>query len=84
MIEYAYEELVAAATKLDATQEDINALGEWFETYGMSYWNGSCWAVDAENDIYIAQIVNEVEEDEYEVVGYAFAHETVFAGKKED
>lgn len=46
MNEYAYEELVAAATKSDATQEEINALGEWFERYGMCYWNGTCWVVD--------------------------------------
>lgn len=79
MSEYAYKELVAAATKHGATQEDINALGEWFEQYGMRYWNGSCWEVDGKNDIYLAQIMKEVAEDEFEVIGYAFAHETVFA-----
>lgn len=83
MNEYAYEELVAAATKCNATQEDINALGEWFEHYGMCYWNGSCWEVDVKNDICLAQVVKEVAEDEFEVIGYAFSHQTVLADSVE-
>lgn len=78
MNEYAYQDLVAAATKSGATQEDINALGEWFERYGMRHWNGSCWTVDEKDDICLAPMYKEIAEDEYEVVGYAFAHEAVF------
>lgn len=76
MNEYAYEELVAAATKFDATQEEINALGEWFERYGMRYWNGTSYEVDAKNDIYLAPVMKEVGEDEFEQIGFTFARET--------
>lgn len=79
MTEYAYEALQAAALKPDATQEDIDALGEWFECYGMDYWNGSCWAVDEKQDIHLARVYKEIAEDEFEHIGYTFARESVFA-----
>lgn len=41
-----YEELRAAATADDATQEDINALGSWFESNGSAYWNGEYYDAD--------------------------------------
>lgn len=78
MREYAYEELVAAATKFNAPQENINALGEWFERYGMRYWNGSSFEVDDKNNIYLAPIYKVVDEDDCEIVGYTFSHEPVF------
>lgn len=37
---YSYKELCEKARSHDATQADINALGEWFEKYGADYWNG--------------------------------------------
>ncbi len=77
MKEYAYEELAAAATRHGATQEEINALGEWFEQYGQRFWNGSSYEVDEKKDIYLAPIMREVEEDEYEIIGYTFSHETI-------
>lgn len=76
MNEYSFEELAAAATKSDATQEEINALGEWFERYGMGYWNGTCWDVDGKNDLYLSPVYREVEADEFECVGYTFSSET--------
>lgn len=36
---YDYQELKEKALSTDATQEDINNLGEWFEWYDNSYWN---------------------------------------------
>lgn len=78
MNEYAYEELKAAALKPDATQEDIDALGEWFESYGTGYWNGSCWTVDEKQDIHLARVYKEIAEDEFERIGYTFAMESVF------
>lgn len=78
MNEYQYEELAAAATKSNATQEEINALGEWFQIYGMCYWNGSSWIVDEKNDIRLAPVYKEVEEDEFELIGYTFASEAEF------
>lgn len=78
MKEYQYKELAAAAMKFDATQEEINALGEWFEQYGMCYWNGTSWEVDEKSGVYLAPVCKEVEEDEFERVGYTFASETQF------
>lgn len=78
MNRYDYQELLAAAMKVEAKQEEINALGEWFEAYGDAYWNGFCWTVDAKKDIYITRIYKEIDEDEFECVGYIFAHEPKF------
>lgn len=41
-----YEELRSAAIADDATQEDINALGAWFESNGSTYWNGEYYDAD--------------------------------------
>lgn len=68
---YNYKEICEKALASDATQEDINALGEWFERYGRSGWNGECWTVDAYRDLY--PIHKEIGYDEYEVVGYTFS-----------
>ena len=68
---YNYKEICEKALASDATQEDINALGEWFERYGRSGWNGECWTVDAYHDLY--PIHKEIGYDEYEVVGYTFS-----------
>lgn len=46
-----YQELEKAALSADATQEDINALGKWFELYGESYWNGEFYDVDGAHQI---------------------------------
>lgn len=43
---YAYEELRAAAFADGATPEDIDALGEWFDRYGQTYWNGDSYDAD--------------------------------------
>ena len=41
-----YQELEHKALSADATQEDANRLGKWFELYGESYWNGEYYNVD--------------------------------------
>lgn len=41
-----YPDLEKAALSADATQEDINHLGKWFELYGESFWNGEFYDVD--------------------------------------
>lgn len=71
MMQYDYKELCEKALAFNATQEDINALGEWFERYGMSYWNGECFHVDADHDLY--PIHKEVGYEEFETVGYTFS-----------
>lgn len=68
---YNYKELCEKALAFDATQDDINALGEWFDRYGMDDWNGECFHVDAYHDLY--PIHKEVGYDDYEVVGYTFS-----------
>ena len=65
---YDYEELKNKALSTDATQDDINALGEWFEQYGDRYWNGEYFSV--ENGIRLYRIEKEVDEDEFEITGY--------------
>lgn len=65
-----YNELKEKALAFNATQEDINALGEWFSRHG-DHWNGECWTVDAYHDLY--PVYKEVGYDEYELVGYTFS-----------
>lgn len=52
MARYNYEELRAAATAPNATQEQINTLGEWLEQYGMSDWNGECFDIGNGESLY--------------------------------
>ena len=67
---YDYEVLKNKATDFNATQEDISALGEWFENYGMDFWNGEYYDVDSEHRLF--PIYKEAAEDEYELIGYEF------------
>lgn len=46
-----YKELEQAALSADATQDDIDRLGEWFELYGETYWNGEFYDVDGDHKI---------------------------------
>ena len=64
---YDYRELRAAALASDATQSDIDALGEWFHQYGQRYWNGEYF--DA-NGLRVYPVYQEMEPDEYELTGY--------------
>lgn len=66
--QYDYKELREKAVSNNATQEDINALGEWFEQNGYShYWNGECF--DAEG-YYLYPIHKQISEEQFEIVGY--------------
>ena len=42
-------------------------MGEWFDHYGNDYWNGEYYDAD---DLRIYPVYKEVEEDEYELIGY--------------
>ena len=42
---YNYNELREAAIE-DPTPENLENLGDWFQTYGMDFWNGECFDVD--------------------------------------
>lgn len=48
MNRYQYAELLAKATRPDATDEDLFALGSWMQVYGDDYWNGECWDISDE------------------------------------
>lgn len=54
-----YQELEHKALSTDATQEDINALGKWFELYGDSYWNGEFYDVDGRHQLLPIDIEDE-------------------------
>lgn len=45
MNEYEYSEFRAAALA-DPTAENLAALGEWLQEYGVRYWNGESWDID--------------------------------------
>lgn len=68
---YDYETLRAAAIRPGATAEDLRELGEWFERYGMVYWNGEYWDADAGLRLY--PIIEWDEElDQGTTTGYEF------------
>lgn len=68
---YDYDELKNKALSAEATQEDVNALGEWFEQ-NSSDWNGEYYEIDTYNRLYpiYAENTDESTEDSYDVVGY--------------
>lgn len=68
---YDYSELAQKALAPDATQEDINNLGEWFSRYGMDCWNGEYYSVDRGCSLY--PVMQEVGYDDYKVIGYTFS-----------
>lgn len=76
--EYNYKDLEAAATKFGATQEEINALGEWFESYGQSDWNGECYTVDEQKNLHLYPVHKQVGEDEFEIAGWSFSSTDLF------
>ena len=67
---YDYEELKEKALKFDATQQDIDALANWFENWGNDYWNGEYFEIDAEHRLF--PIYKEIENDDgtYDLIGY--------------
>lgn len=67
---YNYEELRAAAVSPNATQIDIDTLGEWFDCYGMDSWNGEYF--DADNGLRLFPIYEEDEDENFTVIGYEF------------
>lgn len=66
--EYNYNELERAALSPSASTEDLKALAKWFELYGMNFWDGEGWHISGQWRLF--PIYEEVETDEFEVVGY--------------
>lgn len=70
---YDYKDLREAAISPAATQDDINALGRWFEHNGQDFWNGEHY--DADNGYRLFPVYKEVGEpgdDVWEISGYEF------------
>ena len=67
---YDYKDLRAAAVKPGATQEDINALGEWFHLNGSDFWNGESY--DADNGLRLYPVYQPIDDDDSEIIGYEF------------
>ena len=65
---YDYEELRAAAVSPDATQIDINTLGEWFQTYDMNSWNGEYF--DMDDGLRLYPVEEEFLPDQFRVIRY--------------
>ena len=65
---YSYQELSKKALSDSATQEDVNNLGQWFDLYGMDFWNGKCFSIDSEHDLY--PIYAPADNDQYDIIGY--------------
>ena len=63
---YAYTELRAAAIA-EPNAENLAALGEWFDNYGMDSWNGEYYDADGYQ---LRPIYEEVAEDEFERIGW--------------
>ena len=72
MTKYDYETLRNAAIAYKATQDDINALGNWFSQFGDAYWNGEYY--DAGHGLRLFPIykASEDNEDCFEIAGYEF------------
>lgn len=51
MSRYDYPDLERKALGT-GKQEDIDALGEWFERYGADSWTGECYKIDAEHTLW--------------------------------
>ena len=63
-----YPELEAAALSADATEEDINALGKWFELFGETYGNGEYYNVDGDYRLY--SIDEEDDDGDFHRIGW--------------
>lgn len=70
MSRYDYKELVDSVLN-DASTENVNNLAEWLERYGNRWWNGFCFDTSKDlNGLNVYPVYKEIDEDEYEVVGY--------------
>lgn len=66
MNRYSYSELLEAV-KANATPDNVDALGEWFEQYGDQFWNGEYYDADG---LRLFPVYAEVSEDQFEITGY--------------
>lgn len=74
------DELLAKALAYNSTQEDINALGEWYQQYGYRYWTGEHFVVQRglflkpiKRPIYGSVETSQLKPVQFITVGYRFA-----------
>ena len=72
---YDYEQLKEKALQFQATPNDINELGKWFDEYGDVYWNGEYYDVDEQHRLFPVFDEHYDESGELisaDVIGYEF------------
>ena len=58
------QELLAEALN-DPAPDNLNALGEWFERYGSTFWNGEFFMIDEDHRLF------RIWDDDHEnIIGY--------------
>lgn len=64
---YNFNELVEQANNFNSTTEERMQLWYWFSRYGSMFWNGECYKIDKETDLYpiYEETVDEDGEIEY-------------------
>lgn len=63
-MEKTYEELLEKAESYNSTAEDRLELFNWFEREGNMYWNGECYQISKNRNLYpICEPVGEPDED---------------------
>lgn len=70
MNRYSYSDILAKAEVEGASSVDVNALGEWFEDYGYTYWNGECFECGG---LRVYRIYGKPNKwGDYPIIGYEF------------
>lgn len=65
----SYEELRKAVAD-NPSEENLNALGDWFVRYGYEYWNGEVFDADG---IELVPVYEQTGEDDFDLVGWKIA-----------
>lgn len=64
---YSFEDLKAKALAPNATEDDVDRLGDWFESFGQHFWNGECYDIDGDHGLFP---VYEQNGEDLDLVGY--------------
>lgn len=83
--QYEHKALLKAARSADATQDDLDRLGQWFERYGWRCWNGESFDASFDNEpsgtchLWRVEVPAAGYEDcppedvgQWEIIGYSF------------
>jgi len=67
---YEYDALLEKAMSAEATQTDIDALGNWFENWGNDFWNGEYFEIDKDHRLYPVYEEIENEDGTFDLKGF--------------